>query len=413
MNGSSFFMHRLLFISWDGPQVNYLESLFLPIFSRLREYGIEVHVLHLTWSKPDRVDNNKLKCKKYNVGYTHIPIHFRLGILGQVLACFRAIFYLFQATRRAKFDCLMPRSIIPGMICLLSSSFCKLPIIFDADGLAFDEKVDFQGLNPSSLIYRLFRDIEAQLVRLSKKTLVRTSKAAEILLARSGPGVLITRFSVISNARDSTLFRPSNDLSRAQARAEIGIAPQVPLLIYVGSVGPQYCFSEMLEIFRQFHQYDNSAKLLILTLTCDQVIPYLSSFNDIREHIIIMSSEPVRVPRLVAAADVGLAVRSTAFSMQAVSPIKIGEYLLCGVPVIASGIESISSFHQFDVIKVLHDSSSSSVDSAVAWIRTILNRDKSEVQFVSRSLGILHFSLNSMASKFAQVIRSSLQSNLF
>ncbi len=42
------------------------------------------------------------------------------------------------------------------------------------------------------------------------------------------------------------------------------------------------------------------------------------------------------VPFYLNAADVAFALRQPTFSMQGVAPIKLGEYLLCGLPVIAS-----------------------------------------------------------------------------
>ncbi len=40
---------NILFITWDGPQVSYLESLFVPIFRKLEERcGAHFHVLQFT-----------------------------------------------------------------------------------------------------------------------------------------------------------------------------------------------------------------------------------------------------------------------------------------------------------------------------------------------------------------------------
>ena len=45
---------RVLFVTWDGPQVSYLEGLFLPIFKALAERGYLFHVLQFTWGPSDR-----------------------------------------------------------------------------------------------------------------------------------------------------------------------------------------------------------------------------------------------------------------------------------------------------------------------------------------------------------------------
>ena len=407
MTFSGFPLCRILFISWDGPQVNYLEGLFLPIFSRLREYNVVVHVLHLTWSTPDRVASNQASCKQFGVGYTHIPIPLRLGFFGQFFACLRAVSYLREATSTSKFDLLLPRSVIPGLICLLSRSFNRLPILYDSDGLAFDEKVDFAGLSPNSLFYRIFRDIEAQIVRISRKVLVRTPKAAEILLARAGPGVELNCFSVMSNGRDPTIFTPCTEHDRSNIRSQIGVDAAASLLIYVGSVGPQYCLAEMLGIFQQYRRVDDSAKLLIVTFSCKRVKDYLREINYSEDHVVLISAQPHHVPSLIAAADIGLALRSSAFSMQAVSPIKIGEYLLCGLPVITSGIEGVSMLDGSDVVKVLGCSPNIVPEDALTWIQGVLRRDRCEVQFEARALGMQYFSLKATVSTVASAICQS------
>jgi hypothetical protein len=42
---------RVLFITWDGPHLTYLESLFLPILAGLRDHGFEFDVLQFTWGE--------------------------------------------------------------------------------------------------------------------------------------------------------------------------------------------------------------------------------------------------------------------------------------------------------------------------------------------------------------------------
>jgi len=46
---------------------------------------------------------------------------------------------------------------------------------------------------------------------------------------------------------------------------------------------------------------------------------------------------PQEVPSELQLSDLGLAFREPSFSQAGVCPIKVGEYLLCGVPVVANG----------------------------------------------------------------------------
>ena len=89
----------------------------------------------------------------------------------------------------------------------------------------------------------------------------------------------------------------------------------------------------MLEIFKK-HSDKNNSKFLILTGNVDfakQNIPI-----ELQSNIILKSVKSGEVPFYLNAGDVAFALRQPSFSMQGVAPIKLGEYLLCGLPVIAS-----------------------------------------------------------------------------
>lgn len=51
---------NILFVTWDGPQVSYLEGLFLPIFKALKSAGIHVHVLQFTWAEQAKIEHSRI-----------------------------------------------------------------------------------------------------------------------------------------------------------------------------------------------------------------------------------------------------------------------------------------------------------------------------------------------------------------
>lgn len=395
---------RILFVSWDGPQVNYLESVYLPLFDCLRHCGIAFHVLHLTWSLPESVVRLKAFSEERGIGYTHIRIHLGVGSLGQFLACLQGALYIRHAIQSRHFNCLMPRSVIPGLICLMSRQIGVVPVVFDADGLAFDEKVDFNSLLSTSLTYRFFRDIESHLVRLSHKVIVRTSKAAEILYARAGAGTLIGKFLIAANGRNPRIFRPLRDSERKDVRDRLGLSSDCFLLIYVGSVGSQYCLAEALEIFSRIRESHASARFLIVTFSCVEAANLVANCGGDMNYIKIISASAEEMPALIGAADAGFSLRSSTFSMQAVSPIKIGEYLLCGLPVIVSNIAAVSDLMNSSVIHTLEALSPEKFDQAASWLLKILNLDRQSVSDEARALGVEQFSLKKTADVFASAI---------
>src|SRR5690606_31076769 len=71
---------------------------------------------------------------------------------------------------------------------------------------------------------------------------------------------------------------------------------------------------------------------------------------ELKTHIILKKVPVSEVSDYLNAADLGFGLRQPTYSMQGVAPIKLGEYLLTGLPVIASkGIgDTTEILHAFD-----------------------------------------------------------------
>ena len=79
--------------------------------------------------------------------------------------------------------------------------------------------------------------------------------------------------------------------------------------------------------------------------------------------------------------------------MQAVAPIKIGEYLLCGVPILASASIGDVSDISSDVGMLIHHMDDVELNAAASWfIKTVLlNRNKYYEK--CRQVGLDNYSL--------------------
>ena len=322
---------NLLFITWDGPQTSYMEGLFMPIFQEVaKKEDVEFHVLQFTWAEEQKINHTKCIAEKMGIQYTALPIMRKPNVsVGSLLTVFTSSNKIKKYINEHNIDVVMPRSTFPAMmINKLNTEGFK--IIFDADGLPIEERIDFAGLKTDSLQYKLMKSAETKMLKKADAVITRSQKAIDVHINNIGEEGR-DKFSVVFNGRDKNLFRLNND-SRQQVRKELGFDNEF-LFVYAGSLGPQYCFPEMLEIFRS-HLQKKSAKFLILTGNTDfaeQNIP-----EELKSNIILKSVKSDEVPFYLKAADVAFALRKPTFSMQGVAPIKLGEYLLCGLPVIAS-----------------------------------------------------------------------------
>ena len=395
---------NVLFVTWDGPQTNYLESLFLPIFQGLLGRGVHVHVLQFTWGDAQRVERTRQACTSGGVPYAAVRIRRRPKTLGAAVTLLLGFAAYQRCLRQWRIDVTMPRSTLPGLLALAGARFNRCPIAFDADGLALDERVEFAGQRPSSWLHRWQRDGEAELVRISEVVLTRTARASQILLARGGAGTDREKFHVVSNGREAALFTPGTRASRDAIRQGLGIGQDVPVLVYAGSIGPQYCLAEMADLFARILARRADAVWLILARETPRLRDALNACGVPDGSVRIGRVEAAEVPAHMACGDAGVSLRRTGFAMQGVAPIKLGEYLLCGLPVIAtSGVGDTQCIHQ-QAGRLLHAMDDAELSATANWFVDEVLPARDAFRAASRDLGQAHFSLQASVEDYARAL---------
>lgn len=321
-------MNKLLFITWDGPQTTYMEGLFMPIFHEIsKRKNIEFHIIQFTWGDAEKTNIVKKAAENLGIYYNAFKIHRKPNVvLGSFFTLFTASSKVEKYIIQNKIDVVMPRSTFPAyMVNHIKNK--KFKIIFDADGLAIEERVDFSGLKKNSFQYNFLKSTENQMLKNANAILTRSQKAVEIHLQNIGENFR-NKFSVVKNGRNKNHFS-INSNSRNQARSQLDIHQEF-LWIYAGSLGPQYCYNNMLKLL----QIKPESKLLILTGNAEYA--KANTPKDLQDKVIIKSVKVDEVPFWINTADVAVAFRKPTYSMKGVAPIKLGEYLLCGIPSIAS-----------------------------------------------------------------------------
>ena len=396
---------KVLFVTWDGPQVTYLESLFLPIFVRLAKAGVSFQVLQFTWGDAERRALACQACEQAGFGYNAVSVWRRPRAAGAMLTALAGARCVKKAVHAHHIDVVMARSTLPALATMLALRDSQCRMVFDADGLPLDERVDFAGQSPSGLAHRLLRDVEAQAVRRADVVLTRSSKAVEILQARAGAGTSVEKFHVVTNGRNAECFKPANTTESAQVRRNLGLTMDTPLIVYAGSMGPQYCMDEMLRLFALVHDRRPDAHLLVLTGSPEAVRPALDRKPQLNGCVTTLTVPAQVVPQYLGCADLGLALRQPSFSMQAVAPIKLGEYLLCGLPVVATaGIgdtEAISA----DAGMLLQRMDDSELKAAADWFIDSVLPQRENYRASSRAVGLNRFSLEVSAVSYQKALQ--------
>lgn len=392
----------MLYLSWDGPTTNYLEGLFFPVFERLGRRGVSVHVLQFSWDLERFRERTAAEAARRSVGYEvypvpRSPLHLATGTavtIGGALAAWRA--------RQLGATVLMPRSHIPGAIALAARALSpSLDLVWDSDGLMPDERADFGGWRHDGLTYRAFARLERRLVRTASRTMTRTRAAAELLAQRTDVG--LERFVVAPNGKDERLFAPASATERALRKDELGVPPEAPLVVHVGSLGPQYRPGELLGFFARLQHHRPDARLLLLTGAVDEARRLIAAAAISTDRVIVRSVTPEEVARLLGACDAGLAFREPSLSQRAVSPIKVAEYLLCGLPVLTNhGVGDLD--HQLGgdaPAWFLRDFSGEALDELARQFADELLPARAQLAGRCRELGLKWYTLDGAAAAYA------------
>jgi hypothetical protein len=273
----------------------------------------------------------------------------------------------------------------------------KQKLIFDADGLPVEERVDFAGLKRGSWMYNFLSEQQTKILKKANAVITRSNKAIDIHINKIGENYRDKFFKVI-NGKNTKEFRFDLEV-RNKLREKWGINPNEKVFVYCGSLGEQYCWSEMYAIFTHYRKFNSNSRFLILTGSPE----FLNGkIENIQNEFIIRTVQATEVPDYLNVADIAFAIRKPTFSMQGVAPIKLSEYLLIGLPTIASkGIGDTEDLLKNIPDCYLYDHTTvNKVEDIVLWILS-KETNRQQLSLLSQTL----FSLRKSANDYLAALK--------
>lgn len=244
------------------------------------------------------------------------------------------------------------RSFPPALIAYRLKQTLGVKYIFDfRDFYADGGMRKTRGL--AWLIYRRFKQLEGPMIRNADKVVCLTERAKEVLSNwyLSDDVNAARRFQVIPCCADFSHFNlarlPAADIVRAREKA--GLKPRDFVLLYLGSLGPDYLLPQMLRLFRQVLVLKPQARFLFVSNNGKELIDRECDVQGIaREHISFVSADRDEVPSFIALADLSVVFIRADVSKIGCSPTKLAELFACNVPVIANtGVGDLDSIIDF------------------------------------------------------------------
>jgi glycosyltransferase involved in cell wall biosynthesis len=242
-----------------------------------------------------------------------------------------------------KFDIVHCRSYISAIVGLKMKNKFKTKFVFDMRGFWADERVDGKIWNLKNpifnLVYKFFKKKEIDFLENADSIISLTNNAKDKILNWENIQNQPLPINVIPCCVDVDRFNPKKVLVQKiiELKKELGISEENFVLTYLGSIGTWYMLPEMLDFFKVLLISKPRAVFLFITAEDPVSIIDNAMLKGIpREKIIIQKADYTEVPNYLALSDFSLFFILPVFSKSASSPIKQGEIMSMGIPIICN-----------------------------------------------------------------------------
>lgn len=387
-----------------------LQSQCIPYLQGLTKKGISFTLLSFEKQKTSRQEMSdsvsyfKNRLAQYGIKWYWLPYHKRPSLPATLFDIFCGLIFSCYLVIKRRVNIVHARATIPAVIALILKKVFRLKFIFDMRGINAEEYVDAGIWSRASLKYRVFSLIEKKVLRAADSIVVLTDRASQIVRRDYIPdGNADIR--VIPCCVDLSIF---GSCGQSGGR-EVALNPRSKegfTLVYSGSIGTWYMLEEMLDFFVILQEYISNAHFLILARSEKEMIEktinrrQTSSGNRVR----VMTSVYSEMPGYLCRADAGIFFIRPTLSKQASCPIKMGEYLACGLPIISNtGIGDVAEIISSRNIGIVVEGFSWECYSGAVKKLTELLKEGAALRQRCRAAARDYFSLEGGVEKYWQV----------
>ncbi len=380
-----------------------------PYLNGLARKGHQVKIISVE-QEPDSFEsfNDEVFALFPLSGIQHFPV-FLSGSISRVFTRFinpwRIKRKLTRLVLSEKPEIIHCRSYMPLKTVLDVTRKLGIPFVFDMRGFWIDQRVEGGQWKSGSLFWTMvesyFRQLEREAISRASVIVTLTNDAREVILKHpsySGAKVVTIPCSV-----DQEIFR-FDERIRAETRKKIGVNEKDLVLAFLGGGSSLYRKDVAFRLFEKLKSRGLSPKLLFIGSHDPKLLleEALQVSVDLKmDDLICLKVPHAEVPDLLCASDVGLSLIIQSFSSKGVSATKVGEYLSCGLPVIANeGVGDIKSIiTDRENGYVLSDFSDESINECASLIEQGGFWNRSSV----RESAINYFNLDEAISEYDEI----------
>lgn len=369
--GRSLMRYRILFITWDGPQTQYLGRLFLPVFRELAAEGHTIFVLQFSSATKEIRADIRAQCQEEGIEYHPFPIAKELGMVGVLMSVAVGSAWLALRLLRGNFDAVLVRSIMPALIFLLAPLKSGARLVYDSDGLPVEQRLEFEGMRNDGVLHRVLKLVEKLILRRAVAVVSRSQFGSSVLRNRSGEDAGRKLFLEHNNG--------VGPISSSQGGKELDSQPGVTernfTVAYVGSWGAQYEPTKMIKLVSAIRDAVPETKFAIFTGDDEAVKRDLQRHElSVADWVEVHQVSFTEVQDVLRECDVGLAFRSSSVTSDSVYPLKLADYLFAGLPIVGNQVGDME--HGLVNSEVFCDVESRDFPEIVDWCVNLLRSDR-------------------------------------
>jgi len=354
---------NVFFIAYHPVSYAIMLSQGLPYMRGLSKKGIRYSLLTFETSKSKI---NSQRCI-FEFGrllrWQHLTYHNKPRMVATIFDITLGILTVAHTIIKDKIEVIHARGFIPALIAFIPAKIFKVKLFFDTRGLLADKYVCGGLLNRNSLVYKVMRHCEDFLLKNSEIFAVETKSHAEVI--RNVQSDLTSRMHIIPCCVDTSKF--DYRLYKSSLRHEFK-------LVYLGQVGTWYLLDKMLDFFKIISQEFPQAHFTFISESDPNAFYFAANRIGINKSKIMVKQADIKdIPNLLAATNIGIFFMNP-YKRYNTFPIKFGEYLASGLPVIVnSGIGDCDEIiRKENVGVIIKDFSAAEYQKSIDALRLLL-----------------------------------------
>ncbi len=382
-----------------------IQSLMDPLFQGLmyqymrvyneKHSGVTFHVFteeHPEYMlKDSEVDDKRRKLKK--LGIIWHPLKYRKGrflIFKKILSIFLLFLQIRRTKKKYKADRIIGFLIMASAYCYLISKILRLKLFsfcYEPHSLYMKE---FGVWSERSLKYRILRKMETLTAHAALHLTAPTIHTVKMLEDMKVNG----KISRVPISVDTEKFVYS-ETERKRIRKEFDIPPERYLMLYLGKFGGiYYNEKEVAEFSKRLYDFDN--RIFFFTISPNSSEGLRTAYSEAglaASDFKVLDKIPYdEIEGYISACDMGMIAIPPLDSQKYRTPVKIGNYLSCGIPFLLNkGIADDDIMAEEENVGVVfEDISQKNIEKQNQKIKLFINEDREKLRKRCRDAAIKH-----------------------